>query len=309
DNGNPVDDLVDETRKKVEADTHGLVPQRQRHSTKTIPGIGWWDLASLPTHGFGTKVPLDKFFHFPIKFTLDLPQGKVPSFSFHEDSSSTLKLFKTTSFDHPSSSEFELFSNYEEKVEEEITETMMEPTMKEYMTKIREDYGSSIARPKFDEKAKFELKGQFLKELRDNTFGGSDNEYANEHIKRVLEIVNLFTTPDVTQDQLMVHVFPISPLELQVDENVIVARADNRPSMLNNTNYSSWASRMMLYIKGKEHGKLLVDSVLNGPFQYGTIVEPRNENTPATVRARTYNDLKDEEKIRESVDMKATRDN
>ncbi|GJR53012.1 zf-CCHC domain-containing protein [Tanacetum coccineum] len=32
----------------------------------------------------------------------------------------------------------------------------------------------------------------------------------------------------------------------------------------------------------KEHGKLLVDSVLNGPFQYGTIVEPGNETTPAT---------------------------
>ncbi|GKB11892.1 gag-pol polyprotein [Tanacetum coccineum] len=39
--------------------------------------------------------------------------------------------------------------------------------MEEYMTKTREDYGSRIARPKFDEKAIFELKGPFLKELRD----------------------------------------------------------------------------------------------------------------------------------------------
>ncbi|GKC14464.1 hypothetical protein Tco_1011246 [Tanacetum coccineum] len=75
-------------------------------------------------------------------------------------------------------------------------------------------------------------------------------------------------------------------MSLSLAENVIVARADNRPSMLDNTNYSSWASRMMLYIKGKEYGKLLVDSVLNGPFQYGTIVEPRNENTPATDRVK-----------------------
>ncbi|GKD38881.1 hypothetical protein Tco_1259088, partial [Tanacetum coccineum] len=56
----------------------------------------------------------------------------------------------------------------------------------------------------------------------------------------------------------------------------------------------------------KEHGKLLVDSVLNGPFQYGTMVEPGNETTPATIRVRTYADLTDEEKIRESVDVKAT---
>ncbi|GKA90572.1 hypothetical protein Tco_0812442 [Tanacetum coccineum] len=76
--------------------------------------------------------------------------------------------------------------------------------------------------------------------------------------------------------------------------------------MLDKTNYSSWASRMLLYIKGKQHGNLLVDLVLNKHFQYGTIVEPRNENTPATVRPCTYTDLTDEEKIYESVDIKAT---
>ncbi|GJW51714.1 hypothetical protein Tco_0093065 [Tanacetum coccineum] len=78
------------------------------------------------------------------------------------------------------------------------------------------------------------------------------------------------------------------------------------PPMLDKTNYSSWASRMLLYIKDKEHGKLLVDLVLNGPFHYRTIVELGNETTTATVRARTHTDLTDEEKIRESVDIKAT---
>ncbi|GJZ18571.1 hypothetical protein Tco_0554694 [Tanacetum coccineum] len=62
----------------------------------------------------------------------------------------------------------------------------------------------------------------------------------------------------------------------------------------------------VLYTKGKEHGKLLVDSVLNGPFQYGTHLVPRNENTLATVRERTYTDLTDEKKIHESVNIKAT---
>ncbi|GJV89617.1 hypothetical protein Tco_1533555 [Tanacetum coccineum] len=67
----------------------------------------------------------------------------------------------------------------------------MEPTMEEYMIKTRDDYGSGIVRPKIDDKAHFKLKGQFLKELRDNTFSGSDNKYANEHIEKVLEILNL----------------------------------------------------------------------------------------------------------------------
>ncbi|GKB66571.1 hypothetical protein Tco_0927983 [Tanacetum coccineum] len=61
--------------------------------------------------------------------------------------------------------EFNLFSDPKDQFEEEETESMGELTMEEYMTKTREDYGSGIARPKVDEKAYFELKGQFLKEL------------------------------------------------------------------------------------------------------------------------------------------------
>ncbi|GKA54016.1 hypothetical protein Tco_0752965 [Tanacetum coccineum] len=95
-------------------------------------------------------------------------------------------------------------------------------------------------------------------------------------------------------------------MSLSLAENVFIVGADNRPPMLDKTNYSSWESRMLLYIKGKPNGKLLVDSVLNGPFQYGTIVEPGTKTTLATVRARTYTDLTDEEKINELVDITAT---
>ncbi|GKE41849.1 hypothetical protein Tco_1469133, partial [Tanacetum coccineum] len=86
--------------------------------------------------------------------------------------------------------------------EEEEAEAMAE-TMEQYMSKTRTDYGSGVARPKIKEKDSFELKGQFLKELRENTFSGSDNEDANEHIEKVLEIVDLFHVPNITEDQLM----------------------------------------------------------------------------------------------------------
>ncbi|GJU04694.1 hypothetical protein Tco_1121124 [Tanacetum coccineum] len=49
------------------------------------------------------------------------------------------------------------------------------------------------------------------RELCDDTFSGSDNKDANEHIERVIEIADLFTIPDVTQDQLMLH-FSLSHL-------------------------------------------------------------------------------------------------
>ncbi|GKC66772.1 hypothetical protein Tco_1099370, partial [Tanacetum coccineum] len=51
---------------------------------------------------------------------------------------------------------------------------------------------------------------QFLKELRDNTFSGSNHEDANEHIEKVLEIVDLFHIPNITIDQVMLRAFPMS---------------------------------------------------------------------------------------------------
>nr|GEX05698.1 hypothetical protein [Tanacetum cinerariifolium]GEX05708.1 hypothetical protein [Tanacetum cinerariifolium] len=68
----------------------------------------------------------------------------------------------------------------------------MAETMEQYMIKPQTDYGSGVARPKIKEKYSFELKGQFLKELRENTFSGSDNKDPNEHIEKVLEIVDYF---------------------------------------------------------------------------------------------------------------------
>ncbi|GKC11377.1 hypothetical protein Tco_1008159 [Tanacetum coccineum] len=86
----------------------------------------------------------------------------------------------------------------------------MAETMEQYMSKTRADYGSGIARPKIDEKDSFELKGKFLKELRDNTFSGSDHEDANEHIEKVLEIIDLFYILSITQDQVMLRAFLMS---------------------------------------------------------------------------------------------------
>ncbi|GKE19343.1 hypothetical protein Tco_1426920, partial [Tanacetum coccineum] len=86
----------------------------------------------------------------------------------------------------------------QEYSEGEEAEAMAE-TMEQYMSKTRTDCGSGIARPKINNKDQFELKGRFLKELRENTFSGSDNGDANEHIEKVLEIVDLFYVPNITK--------------------------------------------------------------------------------------------------------------
>ncbi|GJZ62484.1 hypothetical protein Tco_0618621, partial [Tanacetum coccineum] len=86
----------------------------------------------------------------------------------------------------------------------------MVETMEQYMSKTLADYGSGVARLKFEDKDNFELKGQFLKELRTNTFSGSDHEDANERIEKVLEIVDLFYIHNITIDQVMLRAFPMS---------------------------------------------------------------------------------------------------
>nr|GEU46797.1 hypothetical protein [Tanacetum cinerariifolium] len=45
---------------------------------------------------------------------------------------------------------------------------------------------------------------------RDNTFCGSDHEDANEHIEKVIEIIDLFHIPNITQDQIMLRAFHMS---------------------------------------------------------------------------------------------------
>ncbi|GJR09647.1 hypothetical protein Tco_0792299 [Tanacetum coccineum] len=112
-----------------------------------------------------------------------------------------IRHFKSPSLDELGSPDFNLLFD-QEYLEEEVAEAMAK-TMEQYMSKTRTDYGSGVARPKIEEKDSFKLKGQFLKELRENTFSGSDNKDANEHIKKVLEIVDLFHVPDITEDQLM----------------------------------------------------------------------------------------------------------
>ncbi|GKA45731.1 hypothetical protein Tco_0738527 [Tanacetum coccineum] len=122
---------------------------------------------------------------------------------------SSRKLFRTLSLEESRSPVFDLFFDPDENFVEEIAE-IMEETIEEYMSKTRADYESGVTIPKIHDKDHFELKGQFLKELCDNTISCLDHQDANKHIKKVLEIVNLFHVPNITQDQIMLRVFPMS---------------------------------------------------------------------------------------------------
>ncbi|GJT10606.1 integrase, catalytic region, zinc finger, CCHC-type containing protein [Tanacetum coccineum] len=82
---------------------------------------------------------------------------------------------------------------------------------------------------------------------------------------------------------------------------MIVAAADNRPPMLDKPQYLSWKIHMELYIQGKDNGRIILNSVENGPFVW-PIVALEND----TVRPKTYEELSDKGKLQTDCDLKAT---
>ncbi|GJW60210.1 retrotransposon protein [Tanacetum coccineum] len=110
------------------------------------------------------------------------------------------RLFYTPSLVESNSPDFDHNFDIEEQSEEEVRETMTE-TMEQYMSKTRENYGSGVTRPTINQDTPFELKGQFLKELLDNTFSGSEHEDVNEHIKK--EVILFYNGLDVPTRQIL----------------------------------------------------------------------------------------------------------
>ncbi|GJZ00681.1 hypothetical protein Tco_0518110 [Tanacetum coccineum] len=82
-------------------------------------------------------------------------------------------------------------------------------------------------------------------------------------------------------------------------KHMIIAGADNRPPMLEKLMYNSWSSRMLLYIKGKEHDRIMLNSILVGPLIYGTI------KVDGVTRLETYKELSDKEKLQDVCDLRA----
>nr|GEU57760.1 hypothetical protein [Tanacetum cinerariifolium] len=56
-------------------------------------------------------------------------------------------------------------------------------------------------------------------------------------------------------------------------EYMILFGADNRPPMLDKDLYDSWKSQMELYMQSREHGRMILDSIKNGPLIWPTIEE------------------------------------
>ncbi|GKC56330.1 hypothetical protein Tco_1083928, partial [Tanacetum coccineum] len=83
-------------------------------------------------------------------------------------------------------------------------------------------------------------------------------------------------------------------------EYMILSGADNRPPMLDKDLYDSWKSQMELYMQNREHGRMILESVENGPLIWPTVEEN------GVIRTKKYAELFAAEKIQANCDMKAT---
>ncbi|GJT27175.1 ribonuclease H-like domain-containing protein [Tanacetum coccineum] len=90
-------------------------------------------------------------------------------------------------------------------------------TIEEYIARTRLHPGSVVFRLEIREVISFQLKGNFLSELREKTFGGKQNEDSYDHIETVLEIVDFLHIPHVSQDRLMLRVMVAPVISISSD--------------------------------------------------------------------------------------------
>nr|GEW47695.1 retrovirus-related Pol polyprotein from transposon TNT 1-94 [Tanacetum cinerariifolium] len=63
-------------------------------------------------------------------------------------------------------------------------------------------------------------------------------------------------------------------------QDIYAAGFENRPPMLNKDNYVSWSSRIIKYARSRPNGKMIVDSIENGPYVRRMIATPGEPDLP-----------------------------
>nr|GEU68249.1 retrovirus-related Pol polyprotein from transposon TNT 1-94 [Tanacetum cinerariifolium] len=81
---------------------------------------------------------------------------------------------------------------------------------------------------------------------------------------------------------------------MSTQQDIYAAGSENRPLMLNKENYVSWSSRLLRYVKSRPNGKLIHNSIINGPYVRRMIPEPGDTNREVHVN-ETFHVQNDDE--------------
>nr|GEY31677.1 reticuline oxidase-like protein [Tanacetum cinerariifolium]GEY37541.1 reticuline oxidase-like protein [Tanacetum cinerariifolium] len=85
--------------------------------------------------------------------------------------------------------------------------------------------------------------------------------------------------------------------EIDLADKAILSGADNRPPMLEKDMYDSWKSRMELYMLNRQHGRVILEYVENGPLLWPTVEED------GVTRLKKYSELSAAETIQADCDV------
>nr|GEY57514.1 integrase, catalytic region, zinc finger, CCHC-type, peptidase aspartic, catalytic [Tanacetum cinerariifolium] len=81
---------------------------------------------------------------------------------------------------------------------------------------------------------------------------------------------------------------------MSTQQDIYAAGSESRPPMLNKENYVPWSSRLLRYAKSRPNGKLIYNSILNGPYVRRMILEPGDANREVTM-TKTFHMQTDDE--------------
>nr|GEV12413.1 hypothetical protein [Tanacetum cinerariifolium] len=70
---------------------------------------------------------------------------------------------------------------------------------------------------------------------------------------------------------------------MSTQQDIYAPGSEIRPPMLNKENYVPWSSRLLRYAKSRPNGKLIHNSIINGPYVRRMIPEPGDANREVTV--------------------------
>nr|GEU46878.1 integrase, catalytic region, zinc finger, CCHC-type, peptidase aspartic, catalytic [Tanacetum cinerariifolium] len=86
---------------------------------------------------------------------------------------------------------------------------------------------------------------------------------------------------------------------MSTQQDIYAAGSESRPPMLNKENYVPWSSRLLRYAKSRPSGKLIHNSILNGPYVGRMIAElgdgERDVNVNETFHEQTDDELSERE--------------
>nr|GEY56404.1 hypothetical protein [Tanacetum cinerariifolium] len=87
---------------------------------------------------------------------------------------------------------------------------------------------------------------------------------------------------------------------MSTQQDIYVGDFENHPLMFNKDNYVPWSSRIIRYARNRPNGKMIVDSIENGPYVRRMIATPGEPDLPVPV-LESFHEQTDEELTKNDI--------